>query len=61
MKLTQDIKFRLQLRLSERYIYATATIDGKHYSINTQQAENRMIVLTSDFEIDEPNNALISL
>jgi hypothetical protein len=61
MKLVQDIKFLLPLSLSGSYIYATATVDGKHYSINTQQAENRMIVLTSDFEIDEPNNALISL
>jgi hypothetical protein len=60
MKIIQDIRFLLQLSLSESYIYGTATIDGKHYSINIQQLGNRLIVLPSDFEIDEPNNALIS-
>jgi hypothetical protein len=60
MKLIQDIRFILQLSLSESYIYGTATIDGKIYFINIQQAGNRLIVLPSDFEIVEQNNALIS-
>jgi hypothetical protein len=61
MKLIQEIKFRLQLSLSESYIYGTATLNDKYYSINIQQAKNQSIVLPRDFsDIGEPINALIS-
>jgi len=60
MKLIQEIKFHLQLSLSESYIYGTATLNDKYYSINIQQAKNRSIVLPRDFDIGEPINALIS-
>jgi hypothetical protein len=61
MKLIQEIKFHLQLSLSESYIYGTATLNDKFYSINIQQAKNRSIVLPRDFsDISEPINALIS-
>jgi hypothetical protein len=61
MSLIQEIKFHLQLNLSESYIYGKATMDGKHYSINIQQAKNQLIVLPIDFSyIGEPINALIS-
>ena len=61
MKLIQEIKFHLQLSLSESYIYGTATMNDKYYSINIQQAKNQSIVLPRDFsDIGEPINALIS-
>jgi hypothetical protein len=61
MRLLQEFKFHLQLSLSESYIYGTATLNDKYYSINIQQAKNRSIVLPRDFsDISEPINALIS-
>jgi hypothetical protein len=57
----QEIKFALHLNLSESYIYGTATIDGKDYPINIQQAAKQMIVLPPDFSyIGEIDKALIS-
>jgi hypothetical protein len=61
MRLVQEFKFHLQLSLSESYIYGTAALNDKYYSINIQQAKNRSIVLPRDFsDISEPINALIS-
>jgi hypothetical protein len=61
MKVIQEIKFHLQLSLSESYIYGTAIMNDKYYSINIQQAENQLIVIPIDFPyIGEPINALIS-
>lgn len=61
MRLVQELKFLLQLSLNESYIYGTATMDDKCYSINIQQAKNQLIVLPQDFsDIGEPSNALIS-
>ncbi len=57
----REIKFALHLNLSESYIYGTATIDGKDYSINIQQAAKQMIVLPPDFShMGELDRALIS-
>jgi hypothetical protein len=57
----QEIKFALHLNLSESYIYGTATLNGKDYSINIQQAAKQMIVLPPDFShIGELDKALIS-
>jgi hypothetical protein len=57
----REIKFHLHLNLSESYIYGTATINGKDYSINIQQAAKQMIVLPPDFSyIGELDKALIS-
>jgi hypothetical protein len=61
MRLVQEFKFHLQLSLSESYIYGTAALNDKYYSINIQKAKNRSIVLPRDFsDISEPINALIS-
>jgi hypothetical protein len=61
MRLVQELKFLLHLSLNESYIYGTATMDDKWYSINIQQAKNQLIVLPQDFsDIGEPGNALIS-
>jgi hypothetical protein len=61
MRLVQELKFLLQVSLNESYIYGTATINDKSYSINIQQAKNQLIVLPQDFSnIGEPGNALIS-
>ncbi|MFZ0343741.1 MAG: hypothetical protein WAL24_01165 [Nitrososphaeraceae archaeon] len=61
MRLVQEFKFHLQLSLSESYIYGTATMNDKYYSINIQQAKNQFVVLPRDFSgISEPYNALIS-
>ncbi|MGC2563171.1 MAG: hypothetical protein WA326_09210 [Nitrososphaeraceae archaeon] len=61
MRLLQEFKFHLQLSLSESYIYGTATMNDKYYSINIQQAKNQFVVLPRDFSgISEPYNALIS-
>ena len=57
----RELKFALQLHLSESYIYGTATFDGKDYSINIQQGAKQMIVLPLDFSyIGELDKALIS-
>jgi hypothetical protein len=57
----QEIKFTVHLNLSESYIYGTATIDGKDYSINIQQAAKQMIVLPPEFShIGELDKAIIS-
>jgi hypothetical protein len=51
----------LQLQLSESYIYGTATLDEKDYSINIQQAANQLVVLPQDFSyIGEIDKGLIS-
>jgi hypothetical protein len=61
MRLAQEIKFALQLSLSESYISGTASTDDKSYSINIQQGANQLIVLPQDFSyIGEPNQALVS-
>jgi hypothetical protein len=61
MKLIQEIKFHLQLSLSEIYIYGTAIMNDKYYSINIQQAENQLIVIPIGFSyIGEPIKGLIS-
>jgi hypothetical protein len=49
MALEQEIRFVLNLSLAESYIYGTATLDGKSYSINIQQATDQLVVLPSDF------------
>src|SRR5918994_1146506 len=57
----REIKFALHLNLSESYIYGTATINGKDYSINIQQATKQIIALPPDFSyIGELDKALIS-
>jgi hypothetical protein len=61
METTRELKFALQLELSESYIYGTATLDEKNYSINIQQAANQLIVLPQDFSyIGEIDKGLIS-
>jgi hypothetical protein len=61
METTREFKFALQLELSESYIYGTATLDEKNYSINIQQAANQLIVLPQDFSyIGEIDKGLIS-
>ena len=61
METTRELKFALQLQLSESYIYGTATLDEKDYSINIQQAANRLVVLPQDFSyIGEIDKGLIS-
>ena len=61
MRLVQELKFLLQLSLNESYIYGTATMDDKCYSINIQQAGNQLIVLPQDLsDFGGPANALIS-
>jgi hypothetical protein len=61
METTRELKFALQLELSESYIYGTATLDEKNYSINIQQATNQLIVLPQDFSyIGEIDKGLIS-
>ena len=53
METTRELKFALQLQLSESYIYGTATLNEKDYSINIQQAANRLVVLPQDFSYIE--------
>ena len=61
MRLVQELRFLLQLSLNESYIYGTATMDDKCYSINIQQAGNQLIVLPQDLsDFGGPANALIS-
>ena len=61
METTRELKFALQLQLSESYIYGTATLDEKDYSINIQQAANQLVVLPQDFSyIGEIYKGLIS-
>jgi hypothetical protein len=61
METTRELKFALQLQLSESYIYGTATLDEKDYSINIQQAANQLVVLPEDFSyIGEIDKGLIS-
>jgi hypothetical protein len=61
METTRELKFALQLQLSESYIYGTATLDEKDYSINIQQAANQLVVLPQDFcYIGEIDKGLIS-
>ena len=49
METTRELKCALQLKLSESYIYGTSTLGEKDYSINIQQAANRLVVLPQDF------------
>ena len=62
METTRELKFALQLQLSESYIYGTATLNEKDYSIYIQQAANRLVVLPQDFsyfgEINKGTNFL---
>ena len=61
METTRELKFALQLQLSESYIYGTATLNEKDYSIYIQQAANRLVVLPQDFSyIGEIDKGLIS-
>jgi hypothetical protein len=61
MEKTRELRFALQLQLSESYIYGTATLDEKDYSINIQQAANQLVVLPQDFSyIGEIDKGLIS-
>jgi hypothetical protein len=61
METTRELKFALQLQLSESYIYGTATLDEKDYSINIQQAANQLVVLPQVFSyIGEIDKGLIS-
>jgi hypothetical protein len=61
METTRELKFALQLQLSESYIYGTATLDEKDYSINIQQAANQLVVLPQVFSyIGEIDQGLIS-
>ena len=61
METTRELKFTLQLQLYESYIYGTATLDEKDYSINIQQAANQLVVLPQDFSyIGEIDKGLIS-
>ena len=61
MRLVQELRFLLQLSLNESYIYGTATMDDKCYSINIQQAGNQLIVPPQDLsDFGGPANALIS-
>lgn len=61
METTRELKFALQLQLSESYIYGTATLNEKDNSINIQQAANRLVVLPQDFSyIGEIDKGLIS-
>ena len=61
METTRELKFTLQLQLYESYIYGTATLDEKDYSINIQQAANQLVVLPRDFSyIGEIDKGLIS-
>lgn len=60
MALEQDCKFKLNLELSESYIYGTAFTSDNSYSINIQQASNTLVVLPSDFiNIGESREALV--
>ena len=61
METTRELKFTLQLQLYESYIYGTATLNEKDYSINIQQAANRLVDLPQDFSyIGEIDKGLIS-
>jgi len=61
METTRELKLTLQLQLYESYIYGTATLDEKDYSINIQQAANQLVVLPQDFSyIGETDKGLIS-
>jgi hypothetical protein len=61
METTRELKFALQLQLSESYIYGKATLNEKDYSINIQQAANQLVVLPKDFSyIGEIDKGLIS-
>lgn len=61
MDLQQEIRFVLDLSLAESYIYGTATIYDKSYSINIQQAAQQSVVLPKDsFYIEPSSRALVS-
>lgn len=56
MTLKQEIGFVLDLSLAESYIYGTATMHDKSYSINIQQATQQLVVLPTDFFYIEPSS-----
>jgi hypothetical protein len=56
MALEQEIRFVLNLNLAESYIYGTASIHDKSYSINIQQATQQSIVLPTDFFYIQPSS-----
>jgi hypothetical protein len=61
MRLAQEIRFVLQLSLSESYIHGTASVNGKSFSINIQQATDQFIVLPRELaDIGESNRASVS-
>ena len=56
MALKQEIRFVLDLSLAESYIYGTATMYDKSYSINIQQASQQLLVLPKDSVYIEPSS-----
>jgi hypothetical protein len=61
MAVEQEIRFVLNLSLAESYIYGTAIIYDKSYSINIQQARDKLVVLPADFfDIKGSSQALVS-
>lgn len=57
----ENLSLLCKLQLSESYIYGTATLDEKDYSINIHQAAIRLVVLPQDFsQIREIDKELIS-
>lgn len=61
MAVEQEIRFVLNLSLAESYIYGTAIMYDKSYSINIQQAIDKLVVLPADFfDIEGSSQALVS-
>ena len=61
MALKQEVRFVLDLSLAESYIYGTATMCDKSYSINIQQASQQLLVLPKDsFYIEPSSRASVS-
>ncbi|MFZ0329152.1 MAG: hypothetical protein WAL66_17805 [Nitrososphaeraceae archaeon] len=61
MAVEQQIRFVLNLSLAESYIYGTAIMSDKCYSINIQQATDDLVVLPADFsDIEWSSKALVS-
>lgn len=59
MDLQQEIRFVLDLSLGESYIYRTATIYDKSYSINIQQAAQQLAVPKDSFYIEPSSRASV--
>ena len=56
MELKQEIRFVLDLSLAESYIYGTATMYDKSYSINIQQATQQLLAPPKDSFYIEPSS-----